>query len=205
MELTSGSPRITIGLIDGPVATDHPELNAESLKEIHGTPTGSCSDVTSVACVHRTFVGGVLGAKRGSAAPAICPGCTLLVRPIFSETSSLDEQVPSATPKELAQAILDVVQAGARVINLSIALVQQSASGEAELGTALDHAARKGVVVIAAAGNQGTLCSSAITRHPWVIPVVAYDLRGHLMPSSTRRMSAVSAHTPLCRGRAWSA
>jgi subtilisin family serine protease len=154
MELTSGSPRITIGLIDGPVATDHPELNAESLKEIHGTPTGSCSDVTSVACVHRTFVGGVLGAKRGSAAPAICPGCTLLVRPIFSETSSLDEQVPSATPKELAQAILDVVQAGARVINLSIALVQQSASGEAELGTALDHAARKGVVVVAAAGNQ---------------------------------------------------
>jgi subtilisin family serine protease len=34
------------------------------------------------------------------------------------------------------------------------------------------------VLIVAAAGNQGTLGSSAITRHPWVIPVVACDLRG---------------------------
>jgi hypothetical protein len=60
MELTSGSPGVTIGLIDGPVATDHPELNTQNLKKIYGTPTGSCSDVTSVACVHGTFVGGML-------------------------------------------------------------------------------------------------------------------------------------------------
>src|SRR5690606_18824505 len=31
---------------------------------------------------------------------------------------------------------------------------------------------------VAAAGNQGTLGSSAITRHPWVIPVVACDESG---------------------------
>ena len=37
---------------------------------------------------------------------------------------------------------------------------------------------KRGVIVVAAAGNQGTLGSSAITRHPWVIPVVACDLRG---------------------------
>jgi hypothetical protein len=78
----------------------------------------------------------------------------------------------------------DDVEIGARVINLSVALVQQSGSGDMELGRALDHTARKGVVVVAAAGNEGTLSSSLITRHPWVIPVVAYDLRGHLMPVS---------------------
>jgi subtilisin family serine protease len=38
--------------------------------------------------------------------------------------------------------------------------------------------------VVAAAGNQGAVGSSAITRHPWVIPVVAYDLRGRPMELS---------------------
>ena len=32
--------------------------------------------------------------------------------------------------------------------------------------------------MVAAAGNQGNVGASAITRHPWVIPVVACDLRG---------------------------
>jgi len=42
----------------------------------------------------------------------------------------------------------------------------------------LDHACQQGVIVVAAAGNQGTLGSTAITRHPWVTPVVACDARG---------------------------
>jgi subtilisin family serine protease len=37
---------------------------------------------------------------------------------------------------------------------------------------------------VAAAGNQGTLGSSAITRHPWVIPVVACDLLGRPLNES---------------------
>ena len=43
---------------------------------------------------------------------------------------------------------------------------------------ALDYAAKRGVIIVAAAGNQGTIGSSAITRHPWVIPVAACDIRG---------------------------
>jgi subtilisin family serine protease len=34
------------------------------------------------------------------------------------------------------------------------------------------------VIVVVAAGNQGTMGSSAITRHPWVIPVAACDRQG---------------------------
>ena len=40
------------------------------------------------------------------------------------------------------------------------------------------------MIVVAAAGNQGTLGRSAITRHPWVIPVVACDGRGRPMADS---------------------
>src|SRR5262249_50275918 len=46
------------------------------------------------------------------------------------------------------------------------------------LQEALDFALRRGVVVVAAAGNQSAVGGSVITRHPWVIPVVAYNLRG---------------------------
>jgi subtilisin family serine protease len=109
---------------------------------------------------------------------AICPDCTLLVRPIFSDESAVDAQVPSATPAQLAESIVDVIDAGARILNLSVALVGSSARGGGELEEALNHAARRGVIVAAAAGNQAHLSGSTVTRHPWVIPVVACDRRG---------------------------
>jgi subtilisin family serine protease len=86
--------------------------------------------------------------------------------------------MPSATPEELAEAIADCTNAGARVLNLSAALVQPSSKGEHQLQEALDYAAAHEAISVAAAGNQGTLGSSVITRHPSVIPVAACDLRG---------------------------
>jgi subtilisin family serine protease len=92
--------------------------------------------------------------------------------------------MPSATPKELAAAIIECIGAGVQVINLSLALAQPSTKGEQSLEEALNLAVRQSVIVVAAAGNQGTLGSSAITRHPWVIPVVACDLRGRPLNKS---------------------
>lgn len=140
--------------------------------------------MVSAACLHGTFVAGILVAKRGSIAPAICPGCTLLVRPIFAESSSTNGDMPSATPEELASAIIDSVDSGGRVLNLSAALAQPSSRGERQLEEALNYAARLGVIVVAAAGNQGTVGSSAITRHPAVIPVAACDLQGRPLSES---------------------
>jgi len=178
MERSSGRPQVVIGLIDGPVAMDHPDLSVADIREVPGQHSAACSLASSVACMHGTFVAGMLRARRGSSAPAICPDCTLLVRPIFPENSAANGQMPSASPEELATALTDVIGAGANVINLSAALTQPSSRGEHQLEQALDYAAQRGVLVVAAAGNQGTVGSSAITRHPWVIPVVACDLHG---------------------------
>jgi subtilisin family serine protease len=123
-------------------------------------------------------VAGILSARRDSSAPAICPACTLLVRPIFEEATPRNGQLPSAAPSELADTILECIRGGARVLNLSVALAQPLSRGEQKLEEALDYAARRGCIVVAAAGNQGAIASSAITRHPWVIPVVGCDLRG---------------------------
>jgi len=178
MERTRGTPEITVGLIDGPVVIDHPDLASENIREVPGEFASACALSGSAACRHGTFVAGILLAKRGSAAPAICPGCSLLVRPIFGESLSGDGPVPSATAGELAAAIVEMIDAGARILNLSAGVTEPSARGEGEVRSALDYAAQRAVIVVAAAGNHGTVGSSVITRHPWVIPVAGCDLRG---------------------------
>ena len=178
MQRTSGRAEITIGLIDGPVVINHPDLMSKNIHEILGSQPGSCTQASSAACQHGTFVAAILSARRGSPAPAICPNCTLLVCPIFTEATPGNGQMPSATPEGLATAIVVSVKAGARVLNLSVALVQPSSKGEQELEEALHYAARRNVILVAAAGNQGTVASTIITRHPCVIPVAACDLQG---------------------------
>jgi subtilisin family serine protease len=183
MERSSGSVEIAIGLIDGPVAIDHPDLAGGRIR-LAGTSNAACSISGSIACQHGTFVAGILAARRSSSAPAICPGCTLLVRPIFPEKASTSGDVPSATPRELALAVRESIAAGARVINLSAALFNPDSAGVRQLQGALDFAAARNVITVAAAGNQASIGSSVITRHPWVIPVAGCDQRGNPMSES---------------------
>jgi subtilisin family serine protease len=98
-----------------------------------------------------------------------------MVRPIFAETNKEQAKLPSTTPTELATAIIGCIEAGAKILNLSVDLRQPTRKEQHELEEILNYAARRGVVVVAAAGNEGTITSSALTRHPWVIAVVAYD------------------------------
>lgn len=178
MSRSQGRRELAVALIDGPVFLDHPDLAESIIKEIPASVRSSCSRPQSVACTHGTFVAGILVARRASSAPAICPGCTLLLRPIFAEGTNGNTGMPSSTPEELASAIADAIGAGANVINLSAALAQPTSKGEQRLEQVLDYAAKRGVLVVAAAGNQGTVGSSAITRHPWVIAVIGCDLDG---------------------------
>jgi subtilisin family serine protease len=178
MELTAGRSDIRVGLIDGPVAINHLDLAGDNVREVPGAALAACAQAASAACLHGTFVAGILCAKRGSAAPAICSNCTLLVRPVFVEAPTGGLELPNAAPEELAAAILECIEAGAQVLNLSLVLMESSAKARVALVRALDHAARRGVIVVAAAGNQGMIDSTVITSHPWVIPVAACDLRG---------------------------
>ena len=85
MERTRGSSEIKIGLIDGPVAIQHTDFASNRLREIPGKNVMTCAQANSAACRHGTFIAGILTAKQIRFAPAICPDCTLLIRPIFTE------------------------------------------------------------------------------------------------------------------------
>lgn len=186
MELNGGAPELFVAMIDGPVALDHPALDVERIRVLPPSTGTTCTQPESVACRHGTNVAGILHARRDSTVRGICPGCAMLVRPIFPETAAVPETdgMPSAALPELAAALHDVIEAGARVINLSVGLAEFSWRAEPLLDRVLEHATRRGVIVVAAAGNQGLLGSSAITRHPWVIPVVACNGSGRALAQS---------------------
>lgn len=173
MERSSGMENVIIALIDGPVVATHPALSNARIRDLGAR---GCSFAGSVACQHGTFVAGILAARRNSGAASIAPDCALLVRPIFAETVA--DELVSAHPEELADAISECVDAGAHVVNLSVALLHSSAAGEARIKESLRHAVHRGVLVVTASGNQASVGSTAITRYPWVIPVVACDSAG---------------------------
>jgi subtilisin family serine protease len=176
MALTRGRADVVVGLLDGPVAVNHPDLATGNILTLAGT-LGACRNPGSLSCRHGTFIAGILAARRGGQAPAIAPDCSLLVRPIFSETEPVG-QMPNATPGGLAEAIVECVEAGARILNLSAALTGGSIGGDHELKEALGYTARRGALVVVAAGNQAEVGGSRITRYPWVIPVVGYAQAG---------------------------
>ena len=171
MAVTRGTSDVVIGLLDGPVALDHPAFERSNIHALSQIEPGL--DRSSAACAHGTFIAGMLCARRNSDAPALCPGCTLLVHPVFGAGDS--SGIPAG---KLAAAMVEAIDAGARVINLSLAPARPSPLRQCELETALDYAARRNVLVVVAAGNQGALGSSALTRHPWVIPVAACNSHG---------------------------
>jgi len=184
MKRTSGIREIVIGLIDGPVVIDHPDLVGENVRNLGaGAPVADARSGTA-ASAHGTFVAGMLCAKRTSFAPAICPNCSLLVRPIFAQLPPVYGALPSATPETLAAAIIEAVDAGAHILNLSVELSLASSWAQRALTMALDYALTREVIVVVAAGNQGSVGSSVMTQRPWVIPVTACDLHGQLLPDS---------------------
>ena len=182
MAIESGWEEVSVALLDGPVAVAHPSLDGACVRGTGSKQPTSCRRTTSFACRHGTFIAGILSARRGRGAPGICPGCVLLVRPIFSEDQ--DGTLPGAAPREVANAISESLDAGAELINISAAL-GPTVGREPQLDAALEISARRGAIVIAAAGNDGTLGSSPLTRHVGVIPVTACDAAGRPMRAST--------------------
>ncbi len=179
MERTEGHRSILVGVVDGPVDMGNSRLATEAFREIAMRPSQrtGCSYPRGVSCRHGTAVAGILAARRGTEAPAICPGCTFLLRPIFAE-EEISDSTPATTPGELAAAITETVEAGAHIVNLSCQLAPSSPGAKRSLDAALDYAASRGAICVAAAGNDGSVGSSAITRHRWVIPVAACDNAG---------------------------
>ena len=98
MERTSGRAEVVIGVLDGPVALNHPDLASENIRSMPGGLPVTCTQRDSVVCQHGTFVAGILASKRGTVAPAVCPDCTLLIRPIFKAATTAERMDAERDP-----------------------------------------------------------------------------------------------------------
>ncbi|MGC2575032.1 MAG: S8 family serine peptidase [Candidatus Nitrosopolaris sp.] len=188
MKISSGNPDIKIGLIDGPLDLTHAAFKDSRIRAVKESQLTACKSASSIACRHATFVAGILCAKRGSYAPAICPGCTLLLRPVFMdethESNNRDVLFPSTTPEELSDAIIEVVNTGASIINLSLGLSTSSLTTYPMLQEAYDYARLHGAIILAASGNQGNIGAISLLNNQWIIPVAACNENGQLDPIS---------------------
>ncbi|WP_345662300.1 S8 family serine peptidase [Streptomyces venetus] len=179
---TTGHPDVVVGVVDGAVDPGHPDLALQPVRFV-GAPVPARDPGAPPG--HGTLVVSSLAARPTAPTPGVCPGCSFVVRPV----PGVD--VPPAAPADLADALADVVAAGARVVNLSLALERLPVAdfaadhGIGLLLDAVELARRHGVLVVAAAGNDGGLGGPPLVRHPWVIPVVACDDGGRPLTTST--------------------
>ncbi|MCL4675378.1 MAG: S8 family serine peptidase, partial [Pararhodobacter sp.] len=153
---------ITIGMIDGPVNTDHPVFRGASVTYESLVPAGP-----QPGADHGTAVAALLVGQDGSGALAgFAQGARLHAISVFSDRDAREE----ASVERIAQALDRMVQSGIGLINLLIAGPENPA-----LGRALQAAAAQGVVRVGASGNVRRPAVAWPAASPDVIAVTAVD------------------------------
>lgn len=191
-----GAFALPVAVIDGPF-----DLNAMA-GVLAQTPTSlaksSCVLSSDSVCNHGTFIMGILGARKEALIPGLCPSCRLIHIPLF-----LGDDVPWASVADLSDALDLAVAAGAKLINLSLAIQGDDSQYYPDLAASLSDAEASGAIVVAAAGNQGRWTVGQLLSHPVTVPVVAMDATGRLLPdcnfgpSIVRRGVAAFGHEVL--------
>lgn len=168
-----GDPRIVVAVLDGEVDLDHPSLAGAPL-----TRLGMSGAIG--ARLHGTHVTSIIFGQPGSPVEGVAPGCTGLVVPVFRESAA----GLACSQLDLARAILLAVEHGAHIINVSGGQLSRSGEPEPILASAIETCARRGVLVVAAAGNDGCDCLHVPAAIDGVLAVGALDAAGQPLAAS---------------------
>jgi Subtilase family/PatG C-terminal len=174
-----GRPSLMVGLIDGAIDSLHPALAATPVRRMSADSPACAIDAAGEGLSHGTAIAGVLFGDRRQGVPGLCPDCSFVHYRIFCD--SHDGTAADVTPAVLARAIIETVDAGARLINLSLGVESSAIQSYPELDEACDYACQRGALLVCAAGNQGRLGHVALASHVWTIPVVACDDQGRFL------------------------
>jgi thermitase len=159
---TTGSSSVAIAILDTGIKEDHEDLTGKVTKRTNFTDSSTNGDVVG----HGTHVAGSAAAltnnKKGVA--GTCPGCALYNVKVLGDTGS-------GYYSWMAQGITWATDNGAKVINMSLG----GTSSSSTLQSAIDYAWSKGVVVVAAAGNDNTYVQFYPAAYDKVIAVGATD------------------------------
>jgi thermitase len=163
-----GSSHVVVALIDTGYDFTHPDRPAHLIAgptyTSYATLDGCAPETTSVPQDdngHGTHVGGIIAAAfdNGIGVAGLAPNTSLLIIKAADCSGSLADS-------DVAQALVYAADAGARVINMSFG----GSDASDVLNQAVQYAAAKGAVLVAAAGNQS---SNAPFYPAWLPNVVA--------------------------------
>ncbi|MBO3680910.1 type VII secretion-associated serine protease mycosin [Streptomyces sp. NEAU-YJ-81] len=195
-QTTKGSG-VTVAVLDTGVDDSHPDLEGQVLpgKDLIGF--GARRGERAWAR-HGTAMAGIIaghghGAVGGEGVLGVAPKARILpVRVILEDSDAARKKARSSRGGALAAGIRWAADHGADVINLSLGDDSASAHPEAAEDAAVQYALRKGVAVVASAGNGGEKGDrvSYPAAYPGVIAVTAVDRYGSRAAFSTRRWYA---------------
>ncbi|MBJ6637973.1 type VII secretion-associated serine protease mycosin [Streptomyces sp. DHE7-1] len=192
---------VTVAVLDTGVEADHPDLagNVLDAKDMIGFGAGPGDRDWAR---HGTAMAGIIaghghGAGRTAGVMGVAPEAKILpVRVILEDGDSARGKARTSRGNALADGIRWAADHGADVINLSLGDDSDSAHPEPSEDEAVQYALKKGVVVVASAGNGGAKGDhvSYPAAYPGVIAATAVDRYGTRASFSTRRWyAAVSA------------
>lgn len=154
---------VPVGLIDGPVDPSHPALRGAQIARHSVLSKGEGGARAS----HGTAVAGlIVGRDASGALGGFAPGARLFAVSAFAREKGGD----GADVERIAVALDWLLGRGVRLINMSFA-----GPPNAALGVALEAAARRGAVMVAASGNDGKAVAAYPAAAPQVIAVTAVD------------------------------
>ncbi|MEV3956682.1 type VII secretion-associated serine protease mycosin [Streptomyces albogriseolus] len=194
---TTRGAGVTVAVLDTGVEADHPDLDGNVLegKDLVGFGAREGDEAWAR---HGTAMAGIIaghghGPGNGDGVLGVAPEARILpVRVILEDKDPARAKARSTRGNALAEGIRWAADHGADVINLSLGDDSASAHPEQGEDEAIQYALRKGVVVVASAGNGGEKGDriSYPAAYPGVIAATAVDRYGTRAPFSTRRWYA---------------
>jgi subtilisin family serine protease len=189
-DVTRGSPRTIVAVLDTGVDASHPDLQGAvgaGYDFVNRDSDPSDDDG------HGTAVAGIIAARgnNGVGLTGACWACTIMPVKVLDERGTGDTAA-------VAAGMIWAADHGARVINLSL-----GGPGTTDaLTAAVGYAIRKNVVIVAAAGNSGSVIPFYPATEPSVIGVAASNEEDRLY-SWSNRGAWVEVAAPGCNISTW--
>jgi len=141
-QFTSGSQDIRIAVLDTGIDLNHEDLAGKVVASVNFTDSPIDADLNG----HGTHIAGIIAANMNNnlGITGLVPDCQLLNVKVIGDDGKCKAFA-------VAEGIIWAVDHGARVINLSLTFIEP----QQILEEAVNYAWSKGVVVVAAAGNDG--------------------------------------------------
>lgn len=169
--VVTGNTSITIAVLDSGVDLDHPDLIDNLVPGVNLLALGKPPEDDNG---HGTAVAGILAAKGNNGVGGSGVMWDARIMPIKVLDRHGEAQV-----ENLARGIRTAVELGAKVILMAVSSIHHSA----QLEQAVQQAEERGVVVVAAAGNESSRVSYP-AAYPTVIAVGAVNSRNEVISQS---------------------